>query len=83
MIAPRSVATLEESLREAHAALRLGRAVTAERSLRALQAQFPGDANCQWLLGAAMATLAATIAPDTTSTLAMFHCFGDGDCETS
>ncbi|HKC15623.1 MAG TPA: sulfotransferase [Steroidobacteraceae bacterium] len=54
MIAPRSVATLEESLREAHAALRLGRAVTAERSLRALQAQFPGDANCQWLLGAAL-----------------------------
>src|SRR5258706_13450752 len=54
MIAPRSVATLEESLREAHAALRLGRAATAERSLRALQAQFPGDANCQWLLGAAL-----------------------------
>src|SRR5258706_14760854 len=54
MIAPRPVATLEESLREAHTALRLGRAATAERSLRAIQAQFPGDANCQWLLGAAL-----------------------------
>jgi hypothetical protein len=35
-------ATVAESLREAHAALRAGRAATAERSLRALDAQFPG-----------------------------------------
>jgi tetratricopeptide (TPR) repeat protein len=53
MIAPRPKATFEESLRQAHAALRAGRAATAERWLRALEAQFPLEANCQWLLGAA------------------------------
>ncbi|HMI38213.1 MAG TPA: sulfotransferase [Steroidobacteraceae bacterium] len=68
MIAPRPVATLEESLREAHAALRLGRAATAERSLRAIQAQFPGDANCQWLLGAAL--LDQDKVPESIATLA-------------
>ena len=54
MIAPRPNATFEESLREAHAALRAGRATTAERWLRALEAQFPGNVNCLWLLGAAL-----------------------------
>ena len=44
----------EESRRRAHAALRAGRAATAERWLRALEAQFPGEVNCQWLLGVAL-----------------------------
>ena len=43
-----------EALRQAHAALRAGRAASAERGLRALTAQFPGDANCLWLLGVAL-----------------------------
>src|SRR5882672_2897955 len=54
MTAPKPRATLEESLRGAHASLRLGRAAGAERILRALEAQFPGDVNCLWLLGAAL-----------------------------
>jgi tetratricopeptide (TPR) repeat protein len=54
MTAPRTQATFEESLRQAHAALRAGRAATAERWLRALEAQFPGEPNCRWLLGAAL-----------------------------
>jgi tetratricopeptide (TPR) repeat protein len=48
---PRS---FEEGRRRAHAALLAGRAVTAERLLRALEAQFPGEVNCQWLLGVAL-----------------------------
>jgi tetratricopeptide (TPR) repeat protein len=47
-------AALEESRRRAHAALRAGQAATAERMLRALEAQFPGEVNCQWLLGVAL-----------------------------
>jgi tetratricopeptide (TPR) repeat protein len=54
MTAPRPNATFEESLRQAHAALRAGRAATAERALRALERQFPGESNCLWLLGAAL-----------------------------
>jgi tetratricopeptide (TPR) repeat protein len=54
MNAPRPKATFEESLRQAHATLRIGRAATAERWLRALEAQFPGEINCLWLLGAAL-----------------------------
>ena len=54
MTAPRPKATFAESLRQAHAALRAGRAATAERWLRALDAQFPGEANCLWLLGVAL-----------------------------
>ncbi len=46
--------TFAESLAQAHAALRAGRAATAEQWLRALEARFPGDANCGWLLGAAL-----------------------------
>ncbi|HSY05973.1 MAG TPA: sulfotransferase [Steroidobacteraceae bacterium] len=45
---------LEESRRRAHAALRAGQAATAERMLRALEARFPGEVNCQWLLGVAL-----------------------------
>jgi tetratricopeptide (TPR) repeat protein len=54
MTALRPKATFEESLRQAHAALRAGRAATAERCLRALEAQFPGEVNCLWLLGTAL-----------------------------
>src|SRR5471030_2693340 len=54
MNAPRPKATFEDNLRQAHAALRAGRAATAERWLRALAAQFPDDVNCPWLLGAAL-----------------------------
>jgi tetratricopeptide (TPR) repeat protein len=54
MSAPRPQAAFEESLAQAHAALRAGRAATAERWLRALEAQCPGEPNCLWLLGAAL-----------------------------
>jgi len=54
MTAARPKATLEESLREAQAALRLGRAASAERLLRALEALFPGDPNRLSLLGVAL-----------------------------
>ncbi len=53
MSAQRPQATFEESLRQAHAALRTGRAATAERWLRALESRSPGELNCLWLLGAA------------------------------
>jgi tetratricopeptide (TPR) repeat protein len=46
--------TFQENLAQAHAALRAGRAATAERWLRALQADAPGDVTCRWLLGAAL-----------------------------
>jgi tetratricopeptide (TPR) repeat protein len=54
MNATAAQAAFEESRRRAHAALRAGRAATAERWLRALEAQFPGEVNCQWLLGVAL-----------------------------
>src|SRR5258708_7456328 len=54
MTAPSAQTTFEESLRQAHAALRAGRAATAERWLRTLEAQFPGEPNCLWLLGVAL-----------------------------
>jgi len=41
-------------LREAHTALRAGRAQAAERALRAIDAQRPGDLTARWLLGAAL-----------------------------
>jgi tetratricopeptide (TPR) repeat protein len=46
--------TFRENLAQAHAALRAGRAATAERWLRALEAEAPGEVNCRWLLGAAL-----------------------------
>jgi tetratricopeptide (TPR) repeat protein len=52
--APPPKASFGESLRQAHAALRAGRPATAERRLRALDVQFPGDTNCLWLLGASL-----------------------------
>jgi tetratricopeptide (TPR) repeat protein len=47
-------AGFEESRRRAHAALRAGQAATAERMLRALEAQRPGETSCLWLLGVAL-----------------------------
>jgi len=43
-----------ERLRRAHALLRAGRAASAETQLRAIEAQFPGEANCLWLIGASL-----------------------------
>jgi tetratricopeptide (TPR) repeat protein len=54
MTAPRPNATVPDSLRQAHAALRAGRAATAEQWLRSLEARVPGEMNCHWLLGAAL-----------------------------
>jgi tetratricopeptide (TPR) repeat protein len=51
---PSPKATFDDNLRLAHAALRAGRAATAERWLRTLEAQFPGEVNCLWLIGAAL-----------------------------
>lgn len=53
MNARKPASIFEQRLRAAHAALRAGRAQTAERSLRALDLECPGDVNCGWLLGAA------------------------------
>jgi tetratricopeptide (TPR) repeat protein len=46
--------SFDERRRRAHAALRAGQAATAERMLRALAAERPHDAACQWLLAAAL-----------------------------
>src|ERR1700730_16582070 len=54
MSAPHPQAVFEESLRRAHTALRAGQAASAERALRALLTQCPGEVNCLWLLGAAL-----------------------------
>lgn len=54
MNAPNSKATFEENRRQAHTALRAGRAATAERWLRTLEAQSPGEVNCLWLIGVAL-----------------------------
>jgi tetratricopeptide (TPR) repeat protein len=67
MNAPRSNATFEENLRQAQATLRAGRAATAERWLRALEAQSPGETNCLWLLGTAL--LAQDKIPESITTL--------------
>src|SRR6476646_5446230 len=54
VIAAHRHAEFTESLRRAHAALRTGRAAVAEEWLRALEARFPGEVNCLWLLGVAL-----------------------------
>ncbi len=54
MSAPGPNTNFQQGIRQAHAALRAGRAATAERWLRALDAQFRGDSHCLWLLGAAL-----------------------------
>jgi tetratricopeptide (TPR) repeat protein len=54
MNAPDPRNTFEQRRSRAHAALRAGQAATAERLLRALLAQSPGEVNCLWLLGVAL-----------------------------
>jgi tetratricopeptide (TPR) repeat protein len=54
MIAPPTPATFEQRRQQAHAALRTGQAASAERLLRALESQCPGEVNCLWLIGAAL-----------------------------
>jgi tetratricopeptide (TPR) repeat protein len=54
MNTPQTMSGFEASLRGAQAALRAGQAATAERTLRTLEAQRPGEVNCLWLLGAAL-----------------------------
>ena len=53
-IAPNLHAEFTASLHRAHAALRAGRAATAEAWLRTLEARCPGEVNCLWLLGVAL-----------------------------
>jgi tetratricopeptide (TPR) repeat protein len=52
--APSQHTDFRDSLRRAHAALRAGRAATAEKWLWALEARFPGEVNCLWLIGVAL-----------------------------
>ena len=54
MITPDSRDRFEVRLRQAHAALRAGRAASAESALRQLLVHAPGEVNCLWLLGAAL-----------------------------
>lgn len=54
MNAPRITAAFDASRSRAQAALRAGQAATAERWLRELEAQRPGDVQCLWLLGVAL-----------------------------
>jgi tetratricopeptide (TPR) repeat protein len=54
MNSPTVRSSFEERRRQAHAALREGRAATAEVWLRKLEAQYPGEVNCLWLLGVAL-----------------------------
>jgi tetratricopeptide (TPR) repeat protein len=54
MSTPESRLSFEQRLHAAHAALRAGRALTAERWLRALRTEFPADVNSQWLLGVSL-----------------------------
>ena len=50
----RPASTYEQRLRAADAALRSGRAQTAEQWLRALTVEAPADLNSRWLLGVAL-----------------------------
>jgi tetratricopeptide (TPR) repeat protein len=54
MNTPSPVLAFEAQRRRAHAALREGRAATAERILRELASAFEAEPTCQWLLGAAL-----------------------------
>jgi tetratricopeptide (TPR) repeat protein len=54
MSASQVTAAFDASRRRAHAALRAGQAATAERWLRELEAQRPGEVHCLWLLGVAL-----------------------------
>ncbi len=63
----RSQAELRAAYGQALAALRAGRAASAERGVRELDARFPGEADCRWLLGAAL--LDQNKIPESISTL--------------
>jgi tetratricopeptide (TPR) repeat protein len=54
MSTPQASPAFGERLRRAEAALRAGHAVGAERALRALVAERPGELDCLWLLGTAL-----------------------------
>ena len=54
MNAPNTVPSFESRVRAAHAALRSGRARTAERELRELLAARPADLTVRWLIGASL-----------------------------
>jgi tetratricopeptide (TPR) repeat protein len=54
MVAANARARFEERRRRAQAALRAGQAATAEKWLRALEAESPGEVGCLWLLGVAL-----------------------------
>lgn len=54
MTASHPRATFEERRRRAQAMLRAGQSATAEKCLRALEAESPGEAGCLWLLGVAL-----------------------------
>jgi tetratricopeptide (TPR) repeat protein len=54
MDAPSRSMSFDERLRGAHAALRAGRAATAERMLRALTAERAAEPRCAWLLAVAL-----------------------------
>lgn len=51
---PHLEAAFGQRLHQAHAALREGKAATAEAVLRQLAAHAPGELNCQWLLAVAL-----------------------------
>jgi tetratricopeptide (TPR) repeat protein len=53
MNAPPEHNTFQERRRRAQLALKAGQALLAERQLRALLAEVPGEVNCVWLLGVA------------------------------
>jgi tetratricopeptide (TPR) repeat protein len=54
MTATHARAPFEERRRRAQAILRVGQAATAEKWLRGLEAESPGDVHCLWLLGVAL-----------------------------
>ncbi len=54
MAATHATEVFEERRRRAHTMLRAGQAVTAEKWLRALAAESPGEVDCLWLLGVAL-----------------------------
>jgi tetratricopeptide (TPR) repeat protein len=54
MAATSAPTAIEARLRRAHEALRAGQAASAEGALRALAQRYPGEVNCQWLLGVAL-----------------------------
>ena len=54
MSAPTESPPFENRLREAHAALLAGRSHVAERLLRSLDAELPGDPSRRWLIGVSL-----------------------------